>query len=99
MQERSSATWLPSNNTRHEPLSLPAATNTSYTSASPIGREAWPRRCGATLDAAERRIEILMAERGDTGIRVAPFEAESGGAAGDGDEEDLLDDDVEGPDR
>lgn len=30
------------------------------------------RQCTATLDAAERRIEILMAERG--GLQVRPFE-------------------------
>ena len=37
------------------------------------------RRCAATLDAAERRIEILMAERGGGGAsgRVEAFEASS----------------------
>ena len=36
------------------------------------------RRCTATLDAAERRIEILMAERGGAGAgdRVQPFDPE-----------------------
>ncbi len=36
---------------------------------------AWSRRCAATLDAAERRIEILMAERNEqgAGTRVEPF--------------------------
>lgn len=52
------------------------------------------RRCNATLDSAERRIEILVAERGDdrgddTGAWVAqPFEAGIGdeSAAGVADE-------------
>lgn len=41
------------------------------------------RRCAATLDAAERRIEILMAERlgNDAGARVEPFEAAGAGEA------------------
>ena len=45
------------------------------------------RRCAATLDAAERRIEILMAERaagGESG-RVETFEALAAEEAGDGD--------------
>ncbi|MFO0691658.1 MAG: exodeoxyribonuclease VII small subunit, partial [Myxococcota bacterium] len=33
------------------------------------------RQCAATLDAAERRIEILMAGRGAGGARVEPFAA------------------------
>jgi len=33
------------------------------------------RQCAATLDAAERRIEILVAERG--GVRVEPFDRRS----------------------
>lgn len=41
------------------------------------------RQCAATLDAAERRIEILMAERGGSGVRVEAF------GAGGGDPEDL----------
>lgn len=31
------------------------------------------RQCASTLDAAERRIEILMSERGGADARVAPF--------------------------
>jgi exodeoxyribonuclease VII small subunit len=43
------------------------------------------RQCAATLDAAERRIEILMAERGGAGARVEPFGAGGrGGQAGAG---------------
>lgn len=33
------------------------------------------RQCTATLDAAERRIEILMADRGGAGVRVEAFGA------------------------
>lgn len=46
------------------------------------------RRCAATLDAAERRIEILMAERagGGAGFRVEPFEAGPGDEDPDGEE-------------
>lgn len=38
------------------------------------------RRCAATLDAAERRIEILMAERvgSEAGDRVEPFTSGTG---------------------
>jgi exodeoxyribonuclease VII small subunit len=45
------------------------------------------RRCTATLDAAERRIEILMAERagGGAGGRVEPFEASPEDESGDED--------------
>ena len=51
------------------------------------------RRCAATLDAAERRIEILVAERGgsdrgDVGARyrVEPFEAGEADEDSDGEE-------------
>lgn len=33
------------------------------------------RRCASTLDAAERRIEILMAERAGSAARTEPFGA------------------------
>ena len=38
------------------------------------------RRCAATLEAAERRIEILMAERPGSALRVEPFGAADSGA-------------------
>lgn len=57
------------------------------------------RRCGSTLDAAERRIEILMAERGGASPRVEPFEDGRGGAGEGRDEEDLLEGDPRDPDR
>lgn len=55
------------------------------------------RRCAATLDAAERRIEILMAERvgGGASGRVESFEASSGDEA----EEESGDEDPDGEDR
>lgn len=62
------------------------------------------RQCAATLDAAERRIEILMAERGGSGLGVEPFAAgragiQAGasrrGAAGAEDLETGLEDDPE----
>ncbi|MEZ4332900.1 MAG: exodeoxyribonuclease VII small subunit [Myxococcota bacterium] len=56
------------------------------------------RRCGATLDAAERRIEILMAERGDASPRIEPFETGSGRADAGRDEDDL-ERDSDDPDR
>ena len=54
------------------------------------------RRCAATLDAAERRIEILMAERagGGTSGRVEPFEA----SLGDEPEDESGDEDPDGED-
>lgn len=42
------------------------------------------RQCTATLDAAERRIEILMAERG--GLQVRPFEKQAPVDDGDADD-------------
>lgn len=53
------------------------------------------RQCASTLDAAERRIEILMSERGGADARVAPFahtSADTGTAPG-ADELDDPDDD------
>jgi exodeoxyribonuclease VII small subunit len=55
------------------------------------------RRCAATLDAAERRIEILMAGRPGGALRVEPFGAVGG-------DEDALDegldvDETGGPGR
>ena len=51
------------------------------------------RRCAATLDAAERRIEILVAERvvaeragGGARFRVEPFEAGAGDEDPDGED-------------
>ena len=47
------------------------------------------RQCQAQLEAAERKVEILLREKGD--IRLAPFEAEKGDKASpvSSDEEDL----------
>jgi len=56
------------------------------------------RRCASTLDAAERRIEILMAER--SGARPQPFAhvGRAGGSGDDGDAQaDELDDGDAGP--
>ncbi len=56
------------------------------------------RRCAATLDAAERRIEILLAGR--SGLRVEPFgdadsDAADSGAALSGTEADTAEIDIE----
>jgi exodeoxyribonuclease VII small subunit len=56
------------------------------------------RRCAATLDAAERRIEILMAGRPGGALRVEPFGAvgrdgDGGDAGDDGAGEDELESD------
>ncbi len=48
------------------------------------------RRCAATLEAAERRIEILMAGRPGSAVRVEPF-----GAAGSGPDDDTAEIDTE----
>ena len=59
------------------------------------------RRCAATLDAAERRIEILMAGR--SGLRVEPFggadsDAADSSAALSGTEDDTAEIDIEDDD-
>ena len=54
------------------------------------------RRCAATLDAAERRIEILMAGR--SGLRVEPFGDADSGAALSGTEDDTAEIDIEDDD-
>jgi exodeoxyribonuclease VII small subunit len=56
------------------------------------------RRCAATLDAAERRIEILMAERGRGGAsgRVEAFEDSGENESGDEPEEASGDEDSDG---
>jgi len=53
------------------------------------------RQCAATLDAAERRIEILMAERGGSGARVEPFSGASRRSAGDEDLELEIDEEAD----
>lgn len=57
------------------------------------------RRCGATLDAAERRIEILMSARGGANASIEPFEAAREGAGGDRGGEQLLENDSDDPDH
>ena len=57
------------------------------------------RRCAATLDAAERRIEILMAERAGTGLRVEPFGGVATEAADDEDESGAADDEPDDDER
>lgn len=54
------------------------------------------RRCAATLDAAERRIEILMAGR--SGLRVEPFGDADSSAALSGTEDDTAEIDFEDDD-
>ena len=56
------------------------------------------RRCAATLDAAERRIEVLMAERGGGGAsgRVEAFEAPIENGSGDEPDEESGDQDPDG---
>ena len=53
------------------------------------------RQCNATLEAAERRIEILMADRGDASgaWKAGAFDAGLAGADGDDEDADLEEDD------